>query len=71
MKAAEDAYEALTADQKALVPEEMKKKSKNNETEAAETSADVSYEDLVNQEINFGNYSKIVDEFFALLEGEV
>lgn len=34
-----------------------------------ETSVDVlSYEDLVNQKIDFGNYSKIVDEFFALLE---
>ena len=51
-------------------PEETKKKSNKAEAknETAVAVSDVSYEDLVNQEINFGNYSKIVDEFFALLE---
>ena len=48
-------------------PEEMKKKS--NETATA--VSDVSYESLVKCDINFNDYSKIVDEFFALLEGEV
>lgn len=46
-----------------------KKKSKwDDETEAVATAS--SYEDLVKQDIDFGNYSKIVDEFFALLENE-
>ena len=43
-----------------------KKKSKWDETATAVSN--VSYEDLVKQDIDFGNYSKIVDEFFALLE---
>ena len=28
-----------------------------------------SYEELVKQDIDFGRYSTVVDEFFALLEG--
>ena len=36
------------------------------EVKATETAA--SYEELVKQDINFGNYSTVVDEFFALLE---
>ena len=36
------------------------------EVRATETAA--SYEELVKQDINFGNYSTVVDEFFALLE---
>ena len=34
----------------------------------AGTTVVVPYEDLVKQDINFGNYSTVVDEFFALLE---
>lgn len=34
----------------------------------AETATAVSYEELVKQDINFGNYSTVVDQFFALLE---
>ena len=33
-----------------------------------ETAVAVSYEELVKQDINFGKYSTVVDEFFALLE---
>ena len=36
------------------------------EVKATETTA--SYEELVKQDINFGKYSTVVDEFFALLE---
>ena len=51
-----------------------KRKSKwdeevETETEVAETSADVSsYDELVKQNIDFSNYSKVVDQFFATLE---
>ena len=38
------------------------------EVKATETAVAVLYEDLVKQDINFGNYSTVVDEFFALLE---
>lgn len=33
-----------------------------------ETAVDVSYEELVKQDIDFGKYSTVVDQFFALLE---
>jgi hypothetical protein len=36
------------------------------EVKATETA--VSYEELVKQDINFGKYSTVVDQFFALLE---
>lgn len=38
------------------------------EVKATETSVAVSYEELVKQDIDFGKYSTVVDEFFALLE---
>ena len=37
-------------------------------TETAGTATAVPYEDLVKQDIDFGRYSTVVDEFFALLE---
>ena len=37
-------------------------------TEEAETAVAVSYEELVKQDIDFGKYSTVVDQFFALLE---
>lgn len=36
--------------------------------EVKATGTAASYEELVKQDINFGNYSTVVDEFFALLE---
>jgi hypothetical protein len=33
-----------------------------------ETAVAVSYEELVKQDIDFGKYSTVVDQFFALLE---
>lgn len=38
------------------------------EVKVTETATTVSYEELVNQDIDFGRYSTVVDEFFALLE---
>ena len=38
------------------------------EVKVTETATAVSYEELVKQDINFGKYSTVVDEFFALLE---
>ena len=38
------------------------------EVKATETATAASYEELVKQDINFGKYSTVVDEFFALLE---
>ena len=37
-------------------------------TEETETAVAVSYEELVKQDIDFGKYSTVVDQFFALLE---
>lgn len=38
------------------------------EVKASETAVAVSYEELVKQDIDFGKYSTVVDEFFVLLE---
>lgn len=38
------------------------------EVKASETAVAVSYEELVKQDIDFGKYSTVVDQFFALLE---
>ena len=38
------------------------------EVKTSETAVAVSYEDLVKQDIDFGKYSTVVDQFFALLE---
>ena len=38
------------------------------EVKATEAVTAASYEELVKQDINFGKYSTVVDEFFALLE---
>jgi hypothetical protein len=51
----------------------QKKKAENSkpaeEVKAkVETVAAVSYEDLVKQDIDFGKYSTVVDQFFTLLE---
>lgn len=40
----------------------------DEEFKATETAVAVSYEELVKQDIDFGRYSTVVDEFFALLE---
>jgi hypothetical protein len=37
-------------------------------TEEAGTAVAVPYEELVKQDIDFGKYSTVVDQFFALLE---
>ena len=51
----------------------MSKRNKEAETaddnaEEAEVVTAASYEDLVKQDIDFGRYSTVVDEFFSLLE---
>ena len=38
------------------------------EVKASETAVAASYEELVKQDIDFGKYSTVVDQFFALLE---
>lgn len=38
------------------------------EVKTSETAVAVSYEELVKQDIDFGRYSTVVDQFFALLE---
>ena len=49
--------------------ENSKRDEKFVEEVKAETAVAVSsYEELVKQDINFGKYSTVVDEFFALLE---
>lgn len=60
---------AFNKQKKATFTEENSKwNEKFVEEVKAETAVAVSYEDLVKQDINFGNYSTVVDEFFALLE---
>lgn len=45
-----------------------KAETADDNSEEAETAVAVSYEELVKQDIDFGNYSTVVDQFFALLE---
>ena len=45
-----------------------KAETADDNSEEAETAVAVSYEELVKQDIDFGKYSTVVDEFFALLE---
>lgn len=40
----------------------------NNSAETSEAAVAASYEELVKQDIDFGKYSTVVDQFFALLE---
>ena len=54
--------------QKAKAADEAPCASGCNTAEKTETVVAVSYEELVNQVIDFGRYSTVVDEFFALLE---
>ena len=62
--------EEVRAKQEERVSYSKKSNETKTENETAEVAIATSYEDLVNQKIDFGNYSKIVDEFFALLENE-
>jgi hypothetical protein len=59
---------AFNKQKKATVTAESSKWDEKfvEDVKATETAA--SYEELVKQDINFGNYSTVVDEFFALLE---
>lgn len=51
------------------LPKQYKKvETADDNSEEAETAVAVSYEELVKQDINFGRYSTVVDQFFALLE---
>ena len=45
-----------------------KAETADDNSEEAETAVAVSYEELVKQDIDFGRYSTVVDQFFALLE---
>lgn len=45
-----------------------KAETADDNSEKAETAVAVSYEELVKQDIDFGRYSTVVDQFFALLE---
>lgn len=61
---------AFNKQKKATVTAENSKWAKEfvEEVRATEAVTAASYEELVKQDINFGNYSTVVDEFFALLE---
>ena len=47
---------------------QQQKKTKTAREVSSTTGESVSYEEVVAKEIRFSDYSKVVDEFFALLE---
>ena len=49
------------------MPSLSKTAEKANEKQESQMTA-ITYEELVKQDIDFGKYSVVVDEFFALLE---
>ena len=71
MKSKWDEEERAKQEEKVYYSKKKSKWDDETEAEAAEVATATSYESLVKQDIDFNDYSKIVDEFFALLEGEV
>lgn len=59
---------AFNKQKKATFTAENSKWDKKFVEEVKATGTVASYEELVKQDINFSNYSTVVDEFFALLE---
>ena len=59
---------AFNKQKKATFTAENSKWNEEFVEEVKATGTAVSYEELVKQDINFGKYSTVVDEFFALLE---